>query len=53
MKPPRTATIYPTGDEINALPEKFRQYIHDLISRCDKSGDVQTIDILRDYRKLY
>ncbi len=37
-------------DEINALPEKFRQYIHDLETRCDKSGDVQTIAILRENR---
>jgi hypothetical protein len=46
----RTASIYPTVDEINALPEKFRQYIHDLETRCDKSGDVQTIALLREDR---
>jgi hypothetical protein len=46
MKTKRAASIYPTVDEINALPEKFRQYIHDLETRCDKSGDVQTIAIL-------
>lgn len=46
----RTAAIYPTVDEINALPEKFRRYIHDLETRCDKSGDVQTIAILREDR---
>ena len=50
MKPSRTATIYPTVDEINALPQKFRQYIHDLETRCDKSGDVQTIALLREDR---
>jgi hypothetical protein len=43
MTTKRAAAIYPTVDEINALPEKFRQYIHDLETRCDKSGDVQTI----------
>ena len=32
------------------LPEKFRQYIHDLETRCDKSGDVQTIALLREDR---
>jgi hypothetical protein len=48
----RTASIYSTADEINALPEKFRQYIHDLVSRCDKSGDVQTIAILREDRGI-
>ena len=46
----RTASIYPTVNEINALPEKFRQYIHDLVARCDKSGDVQTVAILREDR---
>jgi hypothetical protein len=46
----RTASCYPSADEINALPEKFRQYIHDLETRCDKSGDVQTLAILREDR---
>ena len=50
MKPSRAASIYPTADEINALPEKFRRYIHDLETRCDKSGDVQTIALLREDR---
>jgi hypothetical protein len=50
MEPKRTASIYPTGDEINALPEKFRQYIHDLETRRDKSGDVQAIARLREDR---
>jgi BMFP domain-containing protein YqiC len=48
--PPRTDSCYPSAEEINALPKKFRQYIHDLVSRCDKSGDVQTIAILREDR---
>jgi hypothetical protein len=50
MKPSRTASIYPTVDEINALPQKFRHYIHDLETRCDKSGDVQTVALLREDR---
>jgi len=50
MKTKRAASIYPTIDEINALPEKFRQYIHHLEARCDKSGDVRTIAILREDR---
>src|ERR1700744_4748875 len=50
MKTKRAASIYPTVEEINALPEKFRQYIHDLVTRYDKSGDVQTIAILREDR---
>ena len=52
MKPSRTASIYPTVDEINTLPEKFRLYIHDLERRCDKSGDVQTIVILSEDRDI-
>ena len=51
MKPSRTASIYPTVDEINALPEKFRQYIHDLETRCDKSGDVQTV-VFHNLRRI-
>lgn len=46
----RTAKCYPSPDEINGLPEKFRPYIHDLVTRCDKSGDVQTIALLRGDR---
>jgi hypothetical protein len=50
METKRAASIYPTVDEINALPERFRRYIHDLETRCDKSSDVQTIAILREDR---
>ena len=46
----RTVVIYPSAEEIKALPEKFRRYIHDLVTRSDKSGDVQTIAILREDR---
>src|ERR1700689_4982206 len=53
METKRSASIYPTVDEINALPEKFRQYIHDLENRCDKSGDVQTIALLREDRDAW
>jgi hypothetical protein len=49
-EPRRTASCYPSVDETNAMPEKFRLYIHDLETRCDKSGDVQTIAILREDR---
>jgi hypothetical protein len=52
METKRAASIYPTVDEINALPEKFRQYIHDLETRCDKSGDVQTIALLKKDRDV-
>jgi hypothetical protein len=50
LKTDRSASCYPTADEINALPERFLRYIHDLVSRCDKSGDVQTLAILREDR---
>jgi hypothetical protein len=50
MDAERTASIHPTPEEINALPEKVQRYIHDLVSRCDKSGDVQTIAIPREDR---
>ncbi len=50
MEPKRAASIYPAVEEINALPDKFRQYIHDLETRCDKSGDVQAIAKLREDR---
>ncbi len=35
-------------DQINALPQPLRQYIHDLEARCDPAGDVQTIASLRE-----
>src|SRR5579859_4343692 len=34
-----------TAKSINALPEPLRSYIHDIETRCDPSGDVQTIAI--------
>ena len=52
MKSDRTASCYPTAAEINALPEKVRLYIHDLETHCDKSGDVQTIALLREDRVM-
>jgi hypothetical protein len=51
MKQSRTAANYPTAEEINALPEKFRQYIHDLETRCDKSGGLQTIAPMQTARR--
>lgn len=36
--------------EVNALPERVRQYVHDLETRCDPAGDVQTIASLREQR---
>jgi uncharacterized protein YlxW (UPF0749 family) len=45
------AVGYPTAEEINALPEKFRQYIHDLATRPDKTDDLRTIVQLREDRE--
>jgi hypothetical protein len=42
---------YPTADEINALSDKFRRYIHDLATRTDKTGDLRTIVQLREDRE--
>ena len=36
------------AQEINALPDPLRQYIHDLETRCDPAGDIQTIASLRE-----
>ena len=34
-------TWTPSADNINALPEPLRHYIHDLETVCDPAGDVQ------------
>ena len=35
-------------DSFNALPTDIKSYIHDLETRCDPSGDVQTIHSNRE-----
>jgi hypothetical protein len=37
----------PTPENIMALPEPIRQYIHDLQTVCDPAGDIQMLYILR------
>jgi hypothetical protein len=37
-----------TPDEINALPERERRYIHELSTICDPAGMVQEIAALKD-----
>lgn len=37
----------PTAEHINALPEPLRAYIHDLETRCDPSGDVRRLTLLK------
>ena len=39
-----------TAEEINALPERVRRYIHDLVTRCDPAGEVQERWSLREQR---
>lgn len=43
---PKEVEGYPTPEEINALPDKVRAYIHDLETRCDKSGDLRRLKLL-------
>ena len=38
----------PTPENINALPDPLRQYIHDLETRCDPAGEVRELTIARD-----
>lgn len=36
----------PTPENVNALPDAIRRFIHDLETRCDPAGDVQRIAAL-------
>ena len=38
----------PTVANVNALPEGLRRYVHDLETRCDPAGDVQTMALQAD-----
>jgi len=33
----------PTAENINALPDPLRRYIHELETACDPSGDVREL----------
>ena len=46
--PPLSEGWTPTAANINALPDPLRRYIHDLETRCDPTGDVQTIHSQRE-----
>lgn len=39
-----------TSDEINALPERVRKYVHDLVTRYEPAGEVQERWSLREQR---
>jgi hypothetical protein len=47
-----TKSIYPTVDEINALPSKVKRYIHDLEMRINQKGQALTVMQLREERDL-
>jgi len=38
----------PTAENVNALLEGIRRYVHDLETRCDPAGDVQTMALQAD-----
>src|SRR5215470_5092043 len=38
----------PTAENVNALPEGIRRYVHDLETRCDPAGDVQKMALQAD-----
>lgn len=42
------ATWKPTSENINALPMPIRSYIHDLETRCDPSGDLNQLALVKD-----
>ena len=44
----RLMEFTPTTQNINALPEKLRSYIHALSTRCDPAGEVQELVCLRE-----
>lgn len=41
-------TWTPTADNINALPDPIRSYIHDLETRCDPAGDLRARRVAED-----
>lgn len=38
----------PTAENINALPEPIRRFVHKLETRCDPAGDSRELTIARD-----
>jgi hypothetical protein len=38
----------PTAENVNALPEGIRRYMHDLQTRCDPANDVQRMALQAD-----
>jgi hypothetical protein len=46
----RVVSVHMASRSKRTASEKFRLYVHDLEKRCDTSGDVQTIALLREDR---
>lgn len=42
----------PTAEQINALPEPIRMYIHNLETRTDPAGDVAALTLMRDQNAM-
>jgi hypothetical protein len=38
----------PTAENVNALPDPLRSYIHQLETRCDPSGELRELVLLRE-----
>jgi hypothetical protein len=38
----------PTSEQINALPEKLRKYIHDIETNCDQTGVIREAIVQRE-----
>lgn len=41
-----------TPDEVNALPEGIRKYVHDLATRCDPAGEVAELMLTKDENRM-
>ncbi len=44
----RLENFSPTAEQINALPLALRDYIHDIVTRCDPAGDVEARVLAED-----
>lgn len=40
-----------TSKEVNALPKRVKDYIHDLETRCDPNGEVRELWYLREQNR--
>ena len=42
----------PTAEQINALPERIRNYIHELESNCDPAGIIAENTLVKDQNEM-